>query len=146
MGLAPHPRAPVSPHGATVAAQKCRWEALCQSPASDSLPGVAIVLLAPSLGPAQALAGCPTHILLQENLRQYVDRIFNIITKSGVSCPTVMCDIFFSLREAAAKRFQGESSVRVYPQPLTGWLLLPLLDGTRPRSDVQSPHKGDCKL
>lgn len=44
----------------------------------------------------------------QENLRQYVDRIFTVITKSGVSCPTVMCDIFFSLRESAAKRFQGE--------------------------------------
>lgn len=37
-----------------------------------------------------------------------MDRIFTVITKSGVSCPTVMCDIFFSLREAAAKRFQGE--------------------------------------
>ncbi|NXY41594.1 RASA3 protein, partial [Ceuthmochares aereus] len=44
----------------------------------------------------------------RENLRQYVDRIFTVITKSGVSCPTVMCDIFFSLRESAAKRFQGE--------------------------------------
>uniref|UniRef100_A0A8C9WSG3 RAS p21 protein activator 3 n=1 Tax=Scleropages formosus TaxID=113540 RepID=A0A8C9WSG3_SCLFO len=41
-----------------------------------------------------------------ENLRQYVDRIFTVITKSGVSCPTVMCDIFSSLRESAAKRFQ----------------------------------------
>lgn len=40
-----------------------------------------------------------------------MDRIFSVITKSGVSCPTVMCDIFFSLREAAAKRFQGESLV-----------------------------------
>ena len=45
---------------------------------------------------------------LQENLRQFVDRVFSVITKSGVSCPTVMCDIFFSLREAAATRFQGE--------------------------------------
>uniref|UniRef100_A0A8C9W284 Ras GTPase-activating protein 3 n=1 Tax=Scleropages formosus TaxID=113540 RepID=A0A8C9W284_SCLFO len=42
----------------------------------------------------------------RENLRQYVDRIFTVITKSGVSCPTVMCDIFSSLRESAAKRFQ----------------------------------------
>lgn len=46
--------------------------------------------------------------MFQENLRQFVDRIFTVITKSGVSCPTVMCDIFFSLRESAAKRFQGE--------------------------------------
>lgn len=44
----------------------------------------------------------------QENLRQYVDRIFNVITTSGVRCPTVMCDIFFSLRESAATRFQGK--------------------------------------
>uniref|UniRef100_A0A2K5IEG1 Uncharacterized protein n=1 Tax=Colobus angolensis palliatus TaxID=336983 RepID=A0A2K5IEG1_COLAP len=47
-----------------------------------------------------------------ENLRQYVDRVFHAITESGVSCPTVMCDIFFSLREAAAKRFQGDPDVR----------------------------------
>ncbi|KAG8505441.1 Ras GTPase-activating protein 3 [Galemys pyrenaicus] len=47
-----------------------------------------------------------------ENLRQHVDRVFSAITKSGVSCPTVMCDIFFSLREAAAKRFQDDLDVR----------------------------------
>lgn len=45
--------------------------------------------------------------LPQGNLRRYVDRIFNVITTSGVRCPTVMCDIFFSLRESAATRFQG---------------------------------------
>lgn len=38
-----------------------------------------------------------------------MDRIFNVITTSGVRCPTVMCDIFFSLRESAATRFQGNS-------------------------------------
>ncbi|XP_026110502.1 ras GTPase-activating protein 3 isoform X2 [Carassius auratus] len=48
----------------------------------------------------------------RENLRQYVDRIFNVITSSGVSCPTVMCDIFFSLRESAASRFQDDPDVR----------------------------------
>ncbi|KAM3836593.1 ras GTPase-activating protein 3 isoform 2-T2 [Vipera latastei] len=48
----------------------------------------------------------------RENLRQYVDRIFTVITKSGVSCPTVMCDIFFSLRESAAIRFQDDPDVR----------------------------------
>uniref|UniRef100_A0A4W3JKW0 RAS p21 protein activator 3 n=1 Tax=Callorhinchus milii TaxID=7868 RepID=A0A4W3JKW0_CALMI len=47
-----------------------------------------------------------------ENLRQYVERIFNVITKSGMSCPTIMCDIFFSLRESAAVRFQGDPDVR----------------------------------
>ncbi|XP_077152678.1 ras GTPase-activating protein 3 isoform X2 [Ranitomeya variabilis] len=48
----------------------------------------------------------------KENLKNYVDQIFNVITKSGVSCPTVMCDIFFSLRESAAKRFQDDPDVR----------------------------------
>uniref|UniRef100_A0A803TUA0 RAS p21 protein activator 3 n=1 Tax=Anolis carolinensis TaxID=28377 RepID=A0A803TUA0_ANOCA len=48
----------------------------------------------------------------RENLRQYVDQIFTVITKSGVSCPTVMCDIFFSLRESAAIRFQDDPDVR----------------------------------
>ncbi|KAF4119169.1 ras GTPase-activating protein 3 isoform X2 [Onychostoma macrolepis] len=48
----------------------------------------------------------------RENLRQYVDRIFNVITSSGVSCPTVMCDIFFSLRESASSRFQVDPDVR----------------------------------
>uniref|UniRef100_A0A670J2U5 RAS p21 protein activator 3 n=1 Tax=Podarcis muralis TaxID=64176 RepID=A0A670J2U5_PODMU len=48
----------------------------------------------------------------RENLRQYVDRIFTVITKSGVRCPTVMCDIFFSLRESAAIRFQDDPDVR----------------------------------
>uniref|UniRef100_A0A8C6VWR0 RAS p21 protein activator 3 n=1 Tax=Nothobranchius furzeri TaxID=105023 RepID=A0A8C6VWR0_NOTFU len=49
---------------------------------------------------------------LSENLRLYVDRIFNVITTSGVRCPTVMCDIFFSLRESAATRFQVDQDVR----------------------------------
>lgn len=56
----------------------------------------------------QKKKNCYNCCFFQENLRQYVDRIFTVITKSGVSCPTVMCDIFFSLRESAAKRFQGE--------------------------------------
>nr|XP_046197509.1 ras GTPase-activating protein 3-like [Oncorhynchus gorbuscha] len=47
----------------------------------------------------------------RENLRQYVDRIFNMITTSGVRCPTVMCDIFFSLRESAATRFEVDQDV-----------------------------------
>ncbi|XP_072556910.1 ras GTPase-activating protein 3-like isoform X1 [Paramormyrops kingsleyae] len=48
----------------------------------------------------------------RENLRQYVDRIFRAITTSGARCPTVMCDIFFSLRECAVKHFQGDQDVQ----------------------------------
>lgn len=56
---------------------------------------------------ARAFFHLPFYTCSQENLRHYVDRIFNVITTSGVRCPTVMCDIFFSLRESAATRFQG---------------------------------------
>ncbi|MEQ2187303.1 hypothetical protein GOODEAATRI_003332, partial [Goodea atripinnis] len=52
-------------------------------------------------------------IIDEENLRHYVDRIFSVITSSGVRCPTVMCDIFFSLRESAATRFQGKLTSRM---------------------------------
>uniref|UniRef100_A0A6Q2Z1U8 RAS p21 protein activator 3 n=1 Tax=Esox lucius TaxID=8010 RepID=A0A6Q2Z1U8_ESOLU len=41
-----------------------------------------------------------------------VHQIFKGITTSGVSCPTVMCDIFFSLRESAATRFQVDHDVK----------------------------------
>lgn len=97
------PSAAVAPHSCSELVS-CLW--------TLSLPSV-VVILQTVLGEnlVQMSTIGVSHISLQENLRQYVDRIFNVITKSGVSCPTVMCDIFFSLREAAAKRFQGESSV-----------------------------------
>ncbi|KAJ8783237.1 hypothetical protein J1605_009320 [Eschrichtius robustus] len=66
----------------------------------------------PCSAPGLRLPPPVTGTLPWENLRQYVDRVFSVITKSGVSCPTVMCDIFFSLREAAAKRFQDDLDVR----------------------------------
>lgn len=75
---------------------------------------------------------------LQENLRQYVDRVFSVITASGVSCPTVMCDIFFSLREAAAKRFQGEALARRCRDTCTP----PQMDASKWGGDFQGPVKG----
>ncbi|NXF39453.1 RASA2 protein, partial [Nyctibius bracteatus] len=40
-----------------------------------------------------------------ENLRYYVDKVFREIVQSSISCPTLMCDVFYSLRHLAAKRF-----------------------------------------
>ncbi|ELV13674.1 Ras GTPase-activating protein 2 [Tupaia chinensis] len=49
---------------------------------------------------------------IQENLRYYVDKLFSTIVKSSMSCPTVMCDIFYSLRQMATQRFPNDPHVQ----------------------------------
>ncbi|NXK75165.1 RASA2 protein, partial [Amazona guildingii] len=49
---------------------------------------------------------------LQENLRYYVDKVFREIVRSSISCPTLMCDVFYSLRHLAAKRFPNDPHVQ----------------------------------
>ncbi|MGH0140635.1 UNVERIFIED_CONTAM: hypothetical protein FKN15_043675 [Acipenser sinensis] len=41
----------------------------------------------------------------KENLHQYVQKVFNSIVHSSMSCPTLMCDMFNALRQMATKRF-----------------------------------------
>uniref|UniRef100_A0A8C3SBE2 RAS p21 protein activator 2 n=1 Tax=Chelydra serpentina TaxID=8475 RepID=A0A8C3SBE2_CHESE len=48
----------------------------------------------------------------KENLRYYVDKVFNTIVQSSISCPTLMCDVFYSLRHLAAKRFPNDPHVQ----------------------------------
>ncbi|MBZ3872599.1 Ras GTPase-activating protein 2 [Sciurus carolinensis] len=48
----------------------------------------------------------------EENLRYYVDKLFSTIVKSSMSCPTVMCDIFYSLRQMATQRFPNDPHVQ----------------------------------
>ncbi|KAF5914549.1 hypothetical protein HPG69_007934 [Diceros bicornis minor] len=48
----------------------------------------------------------------KENLRYYVDKLFSTIVKSSMSCPTVMCDIFYSLRQIATQRFPNDPHVQ----------------------------------
>ncbi|NXQ54995.1 RASA2 protein, partial [Anthoscopus minutus] len=48
----------------------------------------------------------------QENLRYYVDKVFREIVRSSISCPTLMCDVFYSLRHLAAKRFPNDPHVQ----------------------------------
>ncbi|XP_055606604.1 GTPase-activating protein [Uranotaenia lowii] len=46
------------------------------------------------------------------NLQDYVEKVFEAITKSAVRCPTVLCQIFHDLRECAAKYFPQNKEVR----------------------------------
>ncbi|XP_048514075.1 ras GTPase-activating protein 3 isoform X3 [Athalia rosae] len=46
------------------------------------------------------------------NLKEYVRRVFMAITTSGVRCPPLMCEMFWSLRELAARHFPFNKEVR----------------------------------
>ncbi|XP_040283715.1 ras GTPase-activating protein 2 isoform X2 [Bufo bufo] len=48
----------------------------------------------------------------KENLRNYVDKVFSCIVKSSMSCPTVMCDLFSSLRHMAVRHFPNDRHVQ----------------------------------
>ncbi|XP_007502175.2 ras GTPase-activating protein 2 isoform X2 [Monodelphis domestica] len=48
----------------------------------------------------------------KENLRYYVEKLFSMIIQSNMSCPTVMCDVFYSLRHMAAQRFPNDPHVQ----------------------------------
>ncbi|XP_075717356.1 ras GTPase-activating protein 2 [Rhinoderma darwinii] len=48
----------------------------------------------------------------KDNLRHYVDKVFSCIVKSSMSCPTVMCDLFSSLRHMAVKNFPNDRHVQ----------------------------------
>ncbi|CAH3105439.1 unnamed protein product [Porites lobata] len=45
------------------------------------------------------------------NLRGYVNRIFAAITCSAMACPTVMCQVFHNIREAAMSKFPDDNDV-----------------------------------
>ncbi|XP_046607580.1 uncharacterized protein LOC124298935 [Neodiprion virginianus] len=46
------------------------------------------------------------------NLKEYVQRVFTAITTSGVRCPPLMCEMFWSLRELAVTHFPYNKEVR----------------------------------
>lgn len=48
----------------------------------------------------------------KDNLRNYVDKVFSCIVKSSMSCPTVMCDLFSSLRHMAVRHFPNDRHVQ----------------------------------
>lgn len=50
-------------------------------------------------------------IFFQKNLRRYVEQIFQSIVTTGLMCPTVMCEVFFALKDAAQEHFAGRCDV-----------------------------------
>lgn len=46
------------------------------------------------------------------HLQDYVERVFDAITKSAVRCPKVLCQIFHDLRECAGRHFPRNREVR----------------------------------
>ncbi|KXJ20396.1 Ras GTPase-activating protein 3 [Exaiptasia diaphana] len=46
------------------------------------------------------------------NLQGYVDKLFNAITCSAIACPTIMCQVFFTIKDSAVKKFPDEPDVR----------------------------------
>ncbi|XP_056420444.1 ras GTPase-activating protein 2 isoform X2 [Hyla sarda] len=48
----------------------------------------------------------------KDNLRHYVDKVFSCIVNSSMSCPTVMCDLFSSLRHMAVRHFPNDRHVQ----------------------------------
>ncbi|KAJ7995191.1 hypothetical protein DPEC_G00241990 [Dallia pectoralis] len=48
----------------------------------------------------------------KENLQGYVQKVFSSITQSSSSCPSLMCDMFRSLRHMASKRFPADPHVQ----------------------------------
>uniref|UniRef100_A0A8C4NBC2 RAS p21 protein activator 3 n=1 Tax=Eptatretus burgeri TaxID=7764 RepID=A0A8C4NBC2_EPTBU len=51
-------------------------------------------------------------ISCQKNLKQYVTQVFRAVMDSAKHCPTVMSDIFFSLRQSAIKHFPDDQDVK----------------------------------
>ena len=40
-----------------------------------------------------------------------MQKIFEAIVYSGLTCPITMCEVFYALREAALKHFPGKSDL-----------------------------------
>lgn len=83
------------------------------------------------------------------NLQEYVERVFEAITKSAVHCPAVLCQIFHDLRECAAKHFPNNKEVRY--SVVSGFIFLrffaPAILGpklfdltTQPLVNIYHPH------
>ena len=45
--------------------------------------------------------------LFKANLEGYIGQILEAIVHSRLSCPVIMCEAFYALKEAALKQFPG---------------------------------------
>ncbi|XP_064614886.1 ras GTPase-activating protein 3-like isoform X2 [Liolophura sinensis] len=62
---------------------------------------------------------------LEENmatLKDYVEKMYKSITDSGLVCPTIVCEIFFAVKDAAMKHYPESTEVRY--QVVSGFIFL----------------------
>ncbi|MEE6500756.1 hypothetical protein FKM82_003918 [Ascaphus truei] len=81
----------------------------------------------------------------KDNLRYYVDKVFCSIVKSSMSCPTLMCDVFFSLRHMAVRHFPDDPHVQYSAVSSFVFLRFFALAVVSPHSFHLRPHHPDAQ-
>ncbi|XP_048460438.1 LOW QUALITY PROTEIN: ras GTPase-activating protein 2 [Rhincodon typus] len=81
----------------------------------------------------------------KENLRQYVERVFNVIVKSSMSCPTLMCEVFNSLQNLARKQFPDDPHVKYSAVSSFVFLRFFAVAVVSPHSFHLRPHHPDAQ-
>ncbi|XP_029471588.1 ras GTPase-activating protein 2 [Rhinatrema bivittatum] len=81
----------------------------------------------------------------KENLRYYVDKVFSAIVCSSMSCPTLMSDVFYSLRQMAAKRFPNDPHVQYSAVSSFVFLRFFAIAVVSPHSFHLRPHHPDAQ-
>ncbi|XP_078420288.1 ras GTPase-activating protein 2 [Cetorhinus maximus] len=82
----------------------------------------------------------------KENLRQYVERVFNVIVKSSMSCPTLMCEVFNSLQNLARKQFPDDPHVKYSAISSFVFLRFFAVAMVSPHSFHLRPHHPDAQI
>ncbi|KAM4771515.1 ras GTPase-activating protein 2 [Rhinophrynus dorsalis] len=81
----------------------------------------------------------------KENLRYYVDKVFSCIVKSSMSCPTIMCDMFSSLRHMAVRHFPKDPHVQYSAVSSFVFLRFFAVAVVSPHSFQLRPHHPDAQ-
>ncbi|KAM4695557.1 ras GTPase-activating protein 2 [Discoglossus pictus] len=81
----------------------------------------------------------------KENLRYYVDKVFYSIVKSSMSCPTLMCDMFSTLRHMAVKHFPKDPQVQYSAVSSFVFLRFFAVAVVSPHSFQLRPHHPDVQ-
>uniref|UniRef100_A0A4W3HS68 RAS p21 protein activator 2 n=1 Tax=Callorhinchus milii TaxID=7868 RepID=A0A4W3HS68_CALMI len=81
----------------------------------------------------------------KENLHQYVDRVFSVIVKSSMSCPTLMSEVFNSLQKLAKKQFPDDPHVRYSSVSSFVFLRFFAVAVVSPHSFHLRPHHPDAQ-
>ncbi|XP_061492867.1 ras GTPase-activating protein 2 isoform X1 [Rhineura floridana] len=82
----------------------------------------------------------------KENLRYYVDKVFSTVVQSSISCPTLMCDVFCSLRRLAAERFPNDPHVQYSAVSSFVFLRFFAVAVVSPHTFHLRPHHPDAQI